>query len=67
MTADGNKFDNQIIAIDSDIRTVPNGNNLSIMQLNRRLTIRLNDGLIEPWTVLFSTKLDEPLQNIILL
>ena len=57
MTADGNEFDDQTIAIDSDFRTVPNGNNLSIMQLNRRLTIRLNDGLLEPWTVLFSAKL----------
>ena len=35
MTADGNEFDNQIITIDSDFRTVPNGNNLGIMQLNR--------------------------------
>ena len=60
MTADGNEFDNQIITIDSDFRTVPNGNNLGIMQLNRYLTIRLNDGLLEPWTVLFSAKLDEP-------
>ena len=60
MTADGNEFDNQIITIDSDFRTVPNGNNLGIMQLNRFLTIRLNDGLLEPWTVLFSAKLDKP-------
>ena len=57
ITADGNEFDNQIITIDSDITTVDNGNNLSIMQLNRSLTIRLNDGLLEPWTVLFSAKL----------
>ena len=59
MTADGNEFDNQIITIDSDFRTVPNGNNLGIMQLNNILTIRLNDGLIEPWTLLFSAKLDK--------
>ena len=57
MTADGNEFDDQTIAIDSDITTVDNGNNLGIMQLNRSLTIRLNDGLLEPWTVLFSAKL----------
>ena len=57
MTADGNEFDNQTVAIDSDITTVDNGNNLGIMQLNRSLTIRLNDGLLEPWTVLFSAKL----------
>ena len=30
------------ITINSDITTVDNGNNLSIMQLNRFLTIRLN-------------------------
>ena len=63
MTADGNEFDNQIITIDSDFRTVPNGNNLGIMQLNNILTIRLNDGLIEPWTFLFSTKLKVPPSN----
>ena len=57
MTADGNEFDDQTIAIDSDFRTVPNGNNLGIMQLNNILTIRLNDGLIEHWTFLFSAKL----------
>ena len=61
MTADGNEFDNQIITIDSDFRTVPNGNNLGIMQLHRSLTITLNDGLLEPWTVLFSAKLHKPL------
>ena len=63
ITADGNEFDDQTVAIDSDIRTVPNGNNLSIMQLNRRLTIRPNVGLPEPWTFLFSAKLEEPLAN----
>ena len=63
MTADGNEFDNQIITIDSDFRTVPNGNNLGIMQLNNILTIRLNDGLIEPWTFLFSAKLKKPPTN----
>ena len=57
MTSDGNEFDSQLITIDSDITTVDNGNNLGIMQLNQFLTIRLNDGLIEPWTVLFSAKL----------
>ena len=57
MTADGNELDSQLITIDSDITTVDNGNNLSIMQLNRYLRIRLNDGLIEPWTFLFSAKL----------
>ena len=61
MTADGNEFDDQTIVIDSDITTVNNGNNLGIMQLNQRLTIRLNDGLLEPWTVLFSAKLHRPL------
>ena len=59
MTADGNEFDDQIITIDSDFRTVPNGNNLSIMQLNQRLTIRPNVGLPEPWTFLFSAKFEE--------
>ena len=57
MTADGNELGSQLITIDSDITTVDNGNNLSIMQLNRYLRIRLNDGLIEPWTFLFSAKL----------
>ena len=59
MTADGNEFDDQTTAIDSDITTVPNGNNLSIMQLNRRLAIRPNVGLPEPWTFLFSAKFEE--------
>ena len=59
MTADGNEFDSQLININSDITTVDNGNNLSIMQLNRLLIIRLSDGLIGPWTVLFSAKLDK--------
>ena len=48
MTADGNEFDDQIITIDSDFRTVPNRNNLSIMQFTRRLTIRPNVDLPEP-------------------
>ena len=60
MTADGNEFDDQTIAIDSDITTVNNGNNLGIMQLNQYLRIRLND-IPEPWTVLFSAKLHRPL------
>ena len=59
MTADGNELDSQLITIDSDITTVDNGNNLSIMQLNRYLRIRLYDGLIGPWTFLFSAKLDK--------
>ena len=33
MTADGNELDSQLITIDSDITTVDNGNNLSIMHL----------------------------------
>ena len=63
MTADRNEFDDQTVAIDSVFRIVPNGNNLSILQLNRRLTITPRSGLPEPWTFLFSTKLDEPLYN----
>ena len=61
MTADGNEFDDQTVVIVSDITTVNNGNNLSIMQLNRPLHITLIDGLPEPWTVLFSAKLDKTL------
>ena len=61
MTADGNEFDNQIIAIGSDMRTLLNGNNLSIMQLNRTLRIRPNDGLPEPWTFPFPVRFEEPL------
>ena len=66
ITADGNEFDDQIITIDSDFRTVPNGNNLGIMQLNRQLDIitrkHLEGGpvdfiaLSQPWTFLFSAK-----------
>ena len=64
MTADGNEFDDQIISISSDITTVPNGNNLGIMQLNRLLIITpIDDDLPEPWTFLFSVKLKEPLTN----
>ena len=67
MTADGNEFDDQIISIGSDFTTVPNGNNLAIMQLNRYLRIILNvnnnSNLPEPWTFLFSAKLEEPLTN----
>ena len=46
-------------SIDSDITTVDNGNNLSIMQLNRYLRITPNalHNLSEPWTFLFSAKL----------
>ena len=61
MTADGNEFDDQTVVMDSDITTVNNGNNLGIMQLNRSLAITLIDGLPEPWTVLFSAKLDKTL------
>ena len=53
---DVNEFDDQIIAIVSDITTVPNG---SIMQLNRSLIIRPNVELPEPWTFLFSAKFEE--------
>ena len=62
---DGNEFDDQIITIDSDITAVPNGNNLSIMQLNRHLLItpNVNNKLPEPWTFLFSAKFEEPLTN----
>ena len=63
MTADGNEFDSQLITIDSDITTVDNGNNLSIMQLNRYLRIIPSalHKLSEPWTFLFSAKLKKPL------
>ena len=60
MTADGNEFDDQIITIDSDFITVPNGNNLSIMQLNQGLRIALFDDLLGSWTFLFSAKPEEP-------
>ena len=63
ITADGNEFDDQIIGIHSDFTTVPNGNNLGIMQLNNFLQITPNDGLPEPWTFLFSAKLEEPLSS----
>ena len=65
MTADGNELDSQLITIDSDITTVDNGNNLSIMQLNRPLLItpNVNNRLPEPWTFLFSAKFEEPLPN----
>ena len=61
MTADGNEFDDQAVVIDSDITTVHNGNNLDIIQLNRSLEILLIDELPEPWTLLFSAKLDKTL------
>ena len=53
------------IAVGSNITTVPNGNNLSIMQLNRYLSItpNVNNKLPEPWTFLFSAKFEEPLPN----
>ena len=63
ITADGNEFDDQIIGIFSDFTTIPNGNNLGIMRLNNFLNITPNDGLPEPWTLLFSTKLEGPLTN----
>ena len=61
MTADGNEFDDRFVVIDSDITTVHNGNNLDIIQLNRSLEILLIDELPEPWTLLFSAKLDKTL------
>ena len=61
MTADGNEFDDQAVVIDSDISTVHNGNNLDIIQLNRPLEILLIDNIPEPWTLLFSAKLDKTL------
>ena len=63
MTADGNEFEDQIITIDSDITTVLNGNNFGIIQLNRYLRITPNVDLPEPWTFLFSAKLEEPPSN----
>ena len=62
MAADGNELDSQLITINSDITTVDNGNNLSIMQLNRylRITPRALHSLSEPWTFLFSAKFEEP-------
>ena len=65
MTADGNELDSQLITIDSDITTVDNGNNLSIMQLNRylRITPSALHNLSEPWTFLFSAKFEEPLPS----
>ena len=63
ITADGNEFDDQIVRVFSDFTTVPNGNNLGIMQLNNFLSITPRSGLQEPWTFLFSTKLEEPLTN----
>ena len=71
MTADRNEFDPQLIIIDSNIATVPNGNNLGIMQLNKYLRITPNalNNLPEPWTFLFSAKLEEPppLNNSVLI
>ena len=63
ITADGNEFDDQIVRVFSDFTTIPNGNNLGIMQLNNFLSITPRSGLPEPWTFLFSTKLEEPLTN----
>ena len=53
------------IAVISNITTVPNGNKLSIMQLNHHLLItpNVNNRLPEPWTFLFSAKFEEPLPN----
>ena len=65
MTEDIVEFEAQNIAVISNITTVPNGNNLSIMQLNRHLSItpNVNSKLPEPWTFLFSAKFEEPLPN----
>ena len=43
------------------ITILPNGNNLGIMQLNNLLTISVTDtnDLPEPWTFLFSAKIEE--------
>ena len=59
------RAEGQNIAVGSNITTVPNGNNLSIMQLNRHLLItpNVNNRLPEPWTFLFSAKFEEPLPN----
>ena len=59
------RAEGQNIAVVSDITTVPNGNNLSIMQLNRPLLItpNVNNRSPEPWTFLFSAKFEEPLPN----
>ena len=65
MAEDRVEFEAQNIAVISDITTVPNGNNLSIMQLNEYLSITpvLSNILLEPWTFLFSAKFEEPLPN----
>ena len=60
ITADGNEFDDQITRIDSDFTTIPNGNNLGIMQLSRSLTISPLDNLLGSWTFLLSAKPEEP-------
>ena len=63
ITAEGKEFDDQWITIDSDFTPVANGNNLGIFQLNRSLEIELIEELLEPWTLLFSAKLDNTLTN----
>ena len=56
------RAEGQNTAVVSDITTVPNGNNLSIMQLNRylRITPSALHNLSEPWTFLFSAKFELP-------
>ena len=63
ITAEGKEFDDQRITIDSDFTPVANGNNLGIFQLNRSLEIQLIEELPEPWTLLFSAKLDNTLTD----
>ena len=63
ITAEGKEFDDRFITIDSDFTPVDNGNNLGIFQLNRSLDISLIDNIPEPWTLLFSAKLDNTLTN----
>ena len=65
MTEDRVDSGAHVISVSSNITTVPNRNNLSIMQLNRHLLITptVNNELPEPWTFLFSAKFEEPLPN----
>ena len=63
ITAEGKEFDDRFITIDSDFTPVDNGNNLGIFQLNRSLDISLIENIPEPWTLLFSVKLDNTPTN----
>ena len=63
ITAKGKEYDDQIVIIESDFTPVNNGNKLGIFQLNRSLDISLIDNIPEPWTLLFSAKLDNTLTN----